>query len=102
MILDGEFVEDIKATITELELEYFNNLKKGIQGDLSYFGIVENRNNNLIYWLGIHATAFSIAFSERFERLPTRKEEIEIFRIIKEEIPWFKQEYDHIVSAKEL
>jgi hypothetical protein len=99
MTLDGEFVEDMKATITELRHEYFENLKKGILGDLVYFGIVENINNNLIYWLGIQASAFCIAFSDRFERLPTRKEEIQIFRVIKEEIPWFKQEYARIVSA---
>lgn len=99
MTLDREFVEDIKATISELRHEYFDNFKKGIPGDLAYFGIVDNLNNNLIYWLGVQASALCIAFSTRFNRFPTRKEEIEIILIIKEEIPWFKQEYDHLVSA---
>jgi len=100
MTLDGEFVADIKDTVSEIRHEYFENFLKGLPGDLSYFGMVENRHNNMIYWLGVQASALCIAFLDRFERLPTRNEEIEILMIIKEEIPWFKQEYDRIVSVR--
>ena len=101
MATEEEFLLRLNDVLPNMIKDYYSDFRKGEKDYLDFYGIEKNKNNYLVFWLGVVSSVMEAEYYNILGKIPSKNVCLKFATIIKKYIPLIMQEYDNIMRVSD-